>query len=173
MKRKLFELALFTLLGTVMFVSKFLLDFLPNIHMNTMLIIVFTLVFRQKALIPIYVFVFLTGIYAAFALWWIPYLYIWLFPFAITMLLPRKIPKKVAVPVYMAVCASHGFLYGTLYAPSQALLFGLDFKGMCAWIIAGLPWDAVHGISNCMLAILVLPLSIPLKKVYTDILKRI
>jgi energy-coupling factor transport system substrate-specific component len=27
-------------------------------------------------------------------------------------------------------------------------MFGLDFKGMIAWIVAGLPYDAIHGVSN-------------------------
>ena len=74
-----------------------------------------------------------------------------------TMLLPQNMPKKVQPLVYMAVCALHGFLYGTLYAPVQALLFGLSFKGMIAWIIAGIPFDVTHGISNFFCAILVLP----------------
>ena len=57
----------------------------------------------------------------------------------------------------MAVCAAHGFLFGTLYAPAQAILFGLSFKGTIAWIIAGLPWDFMHGISNFLCGILIMP----------------
>jgi predicted RNA-binding protein YlxR (DUF448 family) len=29
----------------------------------------------------------------------------------------------------MIVCALHGFLFGTLFAPMQALFFNLDFNG--------------------------------------------
>ena len=60
--------------------------------------------------------------------------------------------------VYSVVCALHGFLYGTLYAPAQALLFGLDFEQMIAWIIAGLPWDLVHGVSNFICGLLICPI---------------
>ena len=67
-------------------------------------------------------------------------------------------PPRVRPLVYMAVCAGHGFLFGTLYAPAQALLFGLDFKGMLAWIVAGLPWDFVHGVSNFFCGVLIVPL---------------
>ena len=74
------------------------------------------------------------------------------------MILPKQIPKKVRPVVYMSVCAAHGFLFGTLYAPAQALLFGLSFNGMIAWIIAGLPWDAIHGISNFFCGILIVPI---------------
>ena len=74
------------------------------------------------------------------------------------MLLPQKMPKKVKPVVYMIVNASHGFLFGTLYAPAQAILFGLDFDAMIAWIIAGLPWDILHGISNFFCAMLIIPI---------------
>ena len=80
------------------------------------------------------------------------------------MLLPRDMPKKRGMIVYMAVCAAHGFLYGVLYAPAQALLFGLNFKGMIAWIAAGLPFDAIHGVSNFLCGSLVIPISEALKR---------
>ena len=74
------------------------------------------------------------------------------------MLLPKKMDKRIAPFVYMIVSACHGFLYGTLYAPYQAVVFGLNFQGMVAWIIAGLPWDAVHGIGNFFAGILIVPM---------------
>lgn len=73
------------------------------------------------------------------------------------MLLPKKIPEKVQPLVYMAVNAAHGFLFGVLYAPAQALLYGLSLKGMIAWIISGLPFDFIHGISNFFCGLLVMP----------------
>ena len=114
-------------------------------------------VYRQKALYPIYIFVLLVGLFNGFNAWWIPYLYIWAILWGATMLLPKKLPKKAAPFIYMGVSALHGFLYGTLYAPFQALYFGLSFQGMIAWIVAGLPWDAVHGISNFICGILIVP----------------
>lgn len=112
----------------------------------------------EKALYPIYTYVLLNGLFTGFATWWIPYLYLWTILWGVTMLLPRKIPKKIQPIVYMVVNACHGFLFGTLYAPAQAILFGLSFKGMIAWIIAGLPWDFVHGISNFFCGILIVPI---------------
>ena len=46
-----------------------------------------------------------------------------------------------------------------MYAPAQAILFGLDLDGMIAWIIAGLPMDVIHAVSNFAFGFLVLPLS--------------
>ncbi len=164
MKLKLWEMVLLPLLGVVMYVSKILMEFLPNIHLLAMFITLFTVVFRVKALIPIYTFVFLTGLYAGFNLWWAPYLYIWTVLWAAVMLLPKNMSYPVATVVYIVVCGLHGLLYGTLYAPFQAFAFGLDLDGMIAWIIAGLPWDALHCIGNLLAAILIMPLAIPLKR---------
>ena len=59
--------------------------------------------------------------------------------------------------VYMAVNAAHGFLFGILYAPAQALLYGLNLKGTIAWIISGLPFDFIHGVSNFFCGLLIVP----------------
>lgn len=144
--------------GAVMYASKLAMEFLPNIHLLGVFTIALTVVYRKKALYPIYVFVFLMGLFSGFASWWIPHLYLWTILWCATMLLPRNLPTKIQPLIYMLVCAAHGFLYGTLYAPAQAILFGLSLNGTIAWIIAGLPWDFLHGISNFFCGILIQPI---------------
>lgn len=156
------------MLGALMFASKLVTELLPNIHLLGTLTVLYTAVFRKKALIPIYIFVLLTGVYAGFAMWWIPYLYLWAILWGMTMLLPSNMTGATATLVYAVVCSLHGFAYGTLYAPLQALMFGLDFQGMIAWIVAGLPWDLVHGVSNFALGLLVYPLSRLLNRLYGE-----
>ncbi len=152
------EMAVFGMFGALMYASKLLLEFLPNIHLIGVFTIALTVVYRKKALYPIYIFVLLTGLLNGFAAWWIPYLYLWTVLWGAVMLLPRHMGKKVQPLVYMLVCAAHGFLYGTLYAPAQAIMFGLNFQGMIAWIVAGLPFDFVHGIGNFFSGILIVPI---------------
>jgi len=151
-------MCIFAMLGTIMFLSKLVMEWAPNIHLMGMLIMVYTLVYRRHALIPIYVSVLLNGVYAGFNVWWVPYLYIWAVLWGITMLLPRNMPKAVAIPVYALVCALHGLAYGTLYAPAQALFFGYNFRQMLAWIATGLPWDALHAAGNFAAGMLIIPL---------------
>lgn len=158
MKLTIREIAVFGMLGAVMYVSKMIMELIPNVHLLGTFIVAFTVVYRQKALYPIYVYVFLNGIFSGFAAWWIPYLYIWTVLWAFVMLLPRKMPAKIQPLAYMCVCAAHGFLFGTLYAPAQALIFGLSFQGMIAWIVAGLPWDCIHGVSNFFCGALIMPI---------------
>ena len=152
------ELCIFALLGAMMFASKTLMEFLPNVHLLGVFTVAITVVYRKKALYPIYTYVLLNGVYAGFNPWWIPYLYIWTVLWGATMLLPKNMNPKVAPIVYMIVCSLHGFLFGTLYAPAQAIMFGLNFQGTITWIIQGLPYDCVHGISNFICGILIVPL---------------
>ena len=152
------ETAVFAMLGALMYASKVIMEIAPNIHLIGVFVIAITIVYRKKALYPIYIFVLLTGLLNGFSAWWVPYLYIWTVLWAVTMVLPRKIPAKVRPFVYMAVCALHGFGYGVLYAPAQALMFGLNFQGMISWIITGLPFDMIHGVSNFFCGILIMPI---------------
>lgn len=163
MKLTIREIAVFGMLGGVMYASKLIMELIPNVHLLGVFTIAYTVVYRKKALYPIYTYVILNGIFSGFAAWWVPYLYLWTLLWGAVMLLPRNMPKKVRPFVYMTVCAAHGFLFGTLYAPAQAILFGLSFKGMIAWIIAGLPWDFIHGISNFFCGILIVPIITVLK----------
>ncbi|MEE0947084.1 MAG: hypothetical protein U0M42_09755 [Acutalibacteraceae bacterium] len=159
------ELSVFAMFGTLMFCSKLIMEILPNIHLLGMFTMLLTVVFRKKALLPIYLYVLINGVYSGFALWWYPYLYIWTLLWAITMLIPKKIPDKIAIIIYPIICALHGFAFGILYAPGQALIFGFDFKQTVAWVIAGFPFDIIHGISNLFVGILILPLSKLVKKI--------
>ncbi|MBQ2704161.1 MAG: hypothetical protein IJF58_01280 [Clostridia bacterium] len=162
MKRFLKYLVFFAIMGTLIFVIKFIMMPLPNIHPVGVLIVSLTVVFRAKALIPIYIYVFLDGIFFG-GLWWIPYLYIWAVLWLFAMLLPKNMPKGIAMPVYMVVCGLHGLLFGLLYAPYQALLFGLNFQATLTWIAMGIPFDITHAIANFVMGSLILPLIIAFK----------
>ncbi len=157
--RKIRNMIIFAMLGAVLFASKVVFEALPNIHPVTMLIMVYTVVYRSRALIPIYIFVLISGVYYGFQIWWIPYVYIWAINWAITMILPQKMSKKTAMIVYPIVCGILGVLYGTFYAPAQALLFSYDFATMLKWIVAGLPFDLMHGFGNFVMGFLIYPIS--------------
>lgn len=163
MKLKTRELAIFGMLGAIMYVSKIIMEWIPNVHLLGMLTMTYTLVYRRKALYPIYVYVFLNGALGGFNTWWIPYLYIWTVLWAVTMLLPKNMPSKVAPIVYMIVCALHGFGFGILYAPAQALLYGFTFEQTLAWVASGFSFDVIHGIGNFFCGMLIVPTASLLK----------
>ena len=152
------EITVFAMLGAVMYASKMIMEVSPNVHLLGVFTIAFTVVYRKKALYPIYTYVILNGIFSGFATWWVPYLYLWTILWGAVMLLPKEMPAKLCPVVYMGVCALHGLLFGVFYAPAQAILYGMSFKGMLAWIAAGLPWDFLHGVSNFFCGILIVPI---------------
>ena len=166
---QVFETCIFAMLASIMLCSKLIMEALPNIHLLGALTMVYTLVFRKKALIPIYLYVFLNGLVAGFSLWWFPYLYIWTILWGVTMLLPKNMPRKVKMIVYPAVCCLHGLLYGILYSPAQALMFKFTFKQTLVWIAAGFPFDLLHAFGNLLAGLLIVPLSELLKKLLKQI----
>ena len=153
------------MLGAFMFVSDIVMEALPNIHLVAMLIVLCAALFRYKALVSIYIYVMITGLFYGFALWWLAYLYIWLFPFFLALLIPKRSLKWLKAILYPVITALHGLLFGVLYAPAQALIYGLDFEGMLAWIGAGLTFDIIHAIGNFALGLLVYPLEISLRRI--------
>ena len=122
MKLTIREMTIFSMLGAIMYASKMIMEVAPNIHLLGAFIVAFTVVYRKKALYPIYIFIFLIGLFNGFNAWWLPYLYIWTVLWGAVMLIPKRHPL-----IYMFLGAAHGFLYGVLYAPVQALVFGLNF----------------------------------------------
>lgn len=167
------RIAVFAMLGTILFLSKQVLAFLPNVELVSTLTMVYTLVYRRQALIPIFLFILMQGVVAGFGLWWVPYFYLWPFLWGVTMLLPRKLPPKLAKPVYAVVCGLFGLAFGTLYAPFQTFaFFGGDWSKTPAWIIAGLPWDAVHALGNFSLGLLIVPLETLLRRLEKGLQRR-
>ena len=61
-------------------------------------------------------------------------------------------------------CALHGLAFGTIYAPLQAIMYGLSFEGMITWIIVGLPYDLIHMCGNFATSFLIYPLYKVIKK---------
>lgn len=160
------ELVIFALLGALMFISDLIMEFLPNIHILGLLIIVYTLIFRVKAIIPIYVYVFLSGVFAGFALWWLPYLYIWTILWAVTLLLPKNlINKKIGYVVYPAVCFLHQILFGVFYAPADVLMLNFNAEQLLAWIGTGTVFNILPATANMLLGIFTIRLTKLLKKI--------
>ena len=86
------EITLFAMLGAIMYCGDIFMEMLPNIHLVGVLTVVYTIVFRKKALIPIYLYVLITLLTNGFGMWSLPYLYLWLILWGIVMILPKNMP---------------------------------------------------------------------------------
>jgi len=167
--KSLVHLVIFAMFGAMMFCSTLIMEGLPNIHPLAMFIIVLTVVYRGKALIPLYIYIILSGLRWGFGLAWVPYLYVWLPLWGAVMLLPRTLPVKWRAVVYPAVAILHGLLFGVLYAPAQALLFGLNFEQTLSWVAMGFVFDITHAVGNGVIGLLALPMSELLLKLESKI----
>lgn len=154
------------MLGAMMFASKIALEWAPNIHMVGMFTMVYTIVFRAKALIPIYLYAVILFVFYGFAPWCVVHFYVWTVLWAITMLIPRGLPTKVLAVLYPAVCALHGLMYGTLCAFTQVPIYYNSFapEKLLAYIASGLYFDVLHMLGNLGFGCLILPLSALLMK---------
>ena len=166
MKITIREITVFAMLSAVMFASKVAMEGIPNVHLLGTFVVAFTLTYRKKALLPIYGYVFVNGIWEGFSPFgWLPELYLWLILWGAVMLLPKKMPKVMAPIVYMLVSCLHGLFFGVLYSPVYALFSGMGWDRVWLWILAGLPFDLLHGMGNFALGTLILPIATLLKRI--------
>lgn len=160
-----FDIAIFGMLGALMMVSDLLMNIIPNVHLVGVMIVVLTVVYRWKALFPIYVYVVLIGFAEGFGMWWLPYLYVWTVLWGIVMLLPRKMPRWLAPILYTLVCGLHGFAFGFLWIPSQMLLMSFSFEQALVWWQFGFfTADIPHGIGNLVGSVLIVPMVTLIRK---------
>jgi len=155
------------MLGALMFATRVAMAGIPSVHPLGLFIATFTVVYRRRALMPLYIFIALEGLYGSYGLIWFAYLYVWLPLWGMFMLAGNlKLPQKIKPPLFMVLCGLHGLSFGTLCAPVEAVFFGpgLNPDWILARIIAGLPFDYVHAASNFAFGTLIIPLSELLKK---------
>ena len=133
-------MALSGILGALMFVSQVALAPLPNVELASSLTVLFTL-----ALGP-----YVGYTLAVFVLWWFSYLYIWAI-LAVAAWLFRKMESRLG---WGLLCGFYGLIFGTLTAIPVLILSGP--AATLAYIISGIPFDLVHGVSNFLLAFLLL-----------------
>lgn len=146
------RLVLGALLGAWMICVKEVLAALPNVEAVSLLVIVYTAVYRWYALVPIYVFVAVEAVLYPYPATVIMYLYVWVILFGAVMLLPRG--RVLPAAVYAGISGLYGLCFGILCAPVQAIWFALTPEGTWSWILAGLPFDVIHGIGNAVIALL-------------------
>ena len=107
--KQIADLIVLSMMGAIIFAAKIAFEPLPNIHPIAMLVMVLTIVYRVKALVSVYIFALLLGLYNGFPVWWISHLYVWLILWAVTMLLPRNMSDRKAMIVYPIVSLVYHF----------------------------------------------------------------
>ena len=162
---KIAYITLGAMLAALLLVSQLTLAGLPNIELVSLLVIVWTRVYRTGALPGIGVFVILEGVIFGFGIWWVSYLYIWFILWGIVMLIPRR---RSAEPLrgkkllfaslgWAVLSGIYGFAFGALTAIPWFFRGGLSTA--VAYWVSGIPFDIPHAIGNFAAALL---LAVPL-----------
>ncbi|MDR3597189.1 hypothetical protein [Clostridium sp.] len=150
MKIEAREIILFGVLGGLLSASQIALSFIPNIEIITFLIILFSMIYRKKALYIVWVFVMIMGFVYGFGLWWLGYLILWPLLSIFTCSIMEFINGKyLTLAIYSGI---FGFLFGFFYAIPYAIFGGLN-AGIVYWI-AGIQFDMIHGIGNYFIMLL-------------------
>ncbi len=100
------------LLSAILLIGQVGMSYLPNIEIVSLLIYIYTQVYRKKVFLIIYVFVILEGCIYGFGLWWFGYLYIWSI-LALIVLLNKK--QQTSVITTSAILGAYGLSF---YPPS-------------------------------------------------------
>ena len=152
----LVNIVLIGVAAALLFSVQVAISFLPNIELVTLLIILYTLHFKSKALYIIYIFVILECIIYPFGLWCIVYFYIWAI-----LYIAAYLCRRFTSPLFWAVFgAFYGLIFGTLSSFPYFFVNGIG--GGLTYIVAGIKFDLLHCFGNF---ILILTLFKPLNNI--------
>lgn len=149
------EVTLFAMLAALTFGAKWVMSPLPNIEPVTLMVLLFGAVFGWKAIFPVAVYVAAELLFYGLGVWNFYYLYIWLIPMALGMVL-----RKMEHPLGWAIAAGFfGLAFGALCVPVDLLIGGWAYAA-AKWV-SGISFDLLHGAGNF---VIVLMLFVPLRK---------
>ena len=158
------ELCVLALMAALIFASKVALASLPNININSVLIILTVVFFGWKALYTVYVYVLLEGLVFGFSVWWVGYLYVWAVLVAAAMLLR----KNDSALIWAVVAGVFGLIFGPLMYLEYFAING-GWEMFFAMWVAGIPYDLTHCVGNFVFTLV---LYRPLYKVIDAILNK-
>ncbi len=136
------------MLGAALYVAQLALAVLPNVELVSLLIVIFTLLFKRDAIYVCLVYVMFTGFQWGFGLWWATYLFVWpLFAIVVNRLAGVIGENWQAWSFVLGV---FGLAFGALFAIPY--IFVISPKYALTYWIAGIPWDITHCVANFVLA---------------------
>ena len=157
------ELCILSLMAALIFGTKVALASLPNINLNSVLIILTVLFFGWKGLYTVYVYVLLEGLVFGFSVWWVGYLYVWAILVVVVMLFRRN----DSALFWAVVAGIFGLCFGLLMYLEWFAING-GWEGFFAMWVAGIPYDLTHCAGNFAFTLV---LYRPLRRVMEKLVK--
>ena len=158
------EICVLSLMAALIFSSKVALASIPNINLNSPLIILATVFFGWKALYTVGIYVLLEGLVFGFSIWWFGYLYTWPLLVCIAMLFR----KNDSAFIWAVIAGVFGLCFGLLMYLEYFAING-GWEMFFAMWVAGIPFDLTHCGGNFVFTLV---LYRPLYKVMDAILNK-
>ena len=143
------ELVSMGFLSAILLIGQVGMSYLPNIEIVSLLIYIYTQVYRKKVFFIIYVFVFLEGCIYGFGLWWFGYLYIWS---VLALIVLRSGRQQTSVIMTAVILGGYGLSFGMLYALPYFIAGGWA-AGFSYWV-SGIPFDLLHCAGNVAVSLI-------------------
>lgn len=126
-------------MAALIFASKVALAALPNINLNSLLIILTVVFFGWKSLYTVYVYVMLEGLVFGFSIWWFGYLYVW----AILVVVAMLLRKNDSAVIWAVIAGLYGLIFGPLMYLEYFAING-GWEMFFAMWVSGIPYDLAH-----------------------------
>ncbi len=152
------------LMAALIFGTKVALAGIPNVNLNSVLIILTVVFFGWKALYAVYVYVLLEGLVFGFSIWWFGYLYVW----DVLVIAAMLLRKNDSALIWAVTAGVFGLVFGPLMYLEYFAING-GWEMFFAMWVAGIPYDLTHCVSNFVLT---LALYKPLHRVIDAILNK-
>lgn len=143
------ELAGMASLSAILLIGQVGMSYLPNIEIVSLLIYIYTQIYRRKTFFIIYVFVLLEGCIYGFGLWWFGYLYIWS---VLALIVLRSGRQQTSVIMTAVILGAYGLSFGMLYALPYFIAGGWA-AGFSYWV-SGIPFDLLHCAGNVAVSLI-------------------
>lgn len=155
------DIVLISLLSASLTAGKLALSFIPNVEIVSFLFIMYTLHFGLKRTgLASVLFVTTEMFIYGFGTWILVYYVIWFLLVLLTSLMKKSIHSEVGWAIFSAC---FGLSFGLLFAFAESFFYGIAY-GIQYWI-RGIPFDALHMVSNyIVMIILYRPISAVFKR---------
>lgn len=138
------DIVIIAFFSAIIMVFKISLDFLPNIELVTLMLILLSITYGKKTLYIVNIFSFLCGVYYGFGDWIIMYIILFSGLVVASYTLKNILSKNFLITSLFS--AIFGLTFGWFFAMEWMLLYGIN-AGV-SYFINGIMFDLVHMMGN-------------------------
>ena len=146
------------LLSTILLIGKYVFDFIPNVELVSLLLMMFAITYGLKSIYISIVFCMCNGLMYGFGSWLIVYFVVYGGLVGVSYLLRKPLRRSLIARVVFS--AIFGLTFGLWFAIEWGIMYGVS-SGV-AYYLNGITFDLIHMVGN---AVVTLILSVPILKV--------